>query len=311
MDEVINKNSEKKELDKKTFSPIEAYKDLIFIQTSFMYSGSDGSRRVRIENYYVNLTSNPSLILVNINQINLFSHCFRLFVFELYNSYNFVLNRGNILNNIDEVYKLNNSIMKKGFLNPSISNFHNYYLAFLKNDIAKLCTKLDIDWFNYLRHLILKEKAESIINIVYCEIYAFDTASLKFEIKLDNCTYEALQNSQFEIFLIIEYSYFILYIKTDTRIEILKKVFNCDHIDKVLNDFLPDNIDENELSLRTESLSSIFDFILIKRNETIGHKKLFAFDSPENNRILNILTDSNYSNEYFITADDYLKKLLS
>lgn len=147
-----------------------------FVQSALLYTHYDGTRRIRVHNLCLPLTSKSSEIHDKID-----SECLSAFYLKI------------AIDKIFKTRKMTNSILSventyKCLISSVLSNIHThtkelpdhllylplYFLGFMKNRVCcrdEIGLKLDIDTSNYMRIKIQKLNVNDVMSFIYPKIY--------------------------------------------------------------------------------------------------------------------------------------------
>lgn len=273
-----------------------------------MYTSSEGVRRIRIHNSCLTSTANSLEYIKGLDENSIFSIMLKKSINSLFSSSNFQIYSNLLQESFNLLLQINNSNSKRGVIQDSIKDLPKLYLSFLKSELNKNSVKLDVDFSNYLRSIILKSSHDQVILHINPQIYALDTELSEFK-DFKRASYEELKASSFYIFIIEVGSSMIIFIKPETnkeRPDLLESIFNQSSTDQILSNFY--SVSQNELT----SISSGWDTILTKVNELRSnnsyYKRLWMTDDYYNPLMNKVYVESNFNKDFSFSLEEFHKK---
>ena len=295
--------------------------DYVYIQSCFLYSHGDGTRRMSIHNLCLPVSSNNKHIFDSIDVEFLSSFYAQKLSNQIYRTRN--LNKSVI--QIEKNFYL---LMKEYFNNIEYSlkrklseNMELLCLYFL--GLMKLCLfnkksekgyLNDIDLSNYFRLRLLKTSIEEIIVFIYPRIYLLDNC---IEIKegdfpeIINANLDSLKNGT--LFLVDNGFYLSLYCTKNINNSICKDIFNVNSFEEInYSEVNENNIfdSENAYGAYKNKIREIIDSI--RGGKGLFQELIFIFEGFNDEKFLKeILIENNFNKNFPYDFNKFCDKIVT
>ena len=294
--------------------------DFIYIQSCLLYSHGDGTRRIRVHNLCLPVSSNNNDIFNSIDVEFLsvfFAQKLTHLIYKTRNLNNSVIEvENNFYNLINEYYNNSNSFKEE--ISAKMQLLILYFLGIMKlNLFNRNCDKgylNDIDLTNYFRLRLLRGNVEEIIVFIYPRIYNLDTIT---ELKIGEFPQiinDSLESfNQGNLFLIDNGFCLSLYIKKNINNVICKEIFGVSSFEEI-NYFEVNeaNIFDNDNNIQ-ENKNKIIEIIdSIRNGKSLFQDLFFVFEGiNDENFYKEILIEDNFNKNFSYDYNKFYEKILS
>ena len=300
--------------------------DFVYIQSSFLYSYGDGTRRIRIHNLCLPVSNNIFDIVNSIDCEAEISVFLKRTIDQIYRQHN-------LSNAVAE----NETLFKKLFsyisnyspnkLNKNVSNelinFPLYFFGLMKQKIFcinEVERNYDIDLSNFIRFKLLRLSPEDIIPFIYPYFYnlnnILDDNSIgnynednTFNLpSISQCSINYLDDNS--IYLIDNGFLLILFIRKNSNKEILNLLFGTDNLNELNYPINENNIfdDENTKNFFKERIINIIEYI--RYYKSFYQNLIFSFEGTSTENIVKeCLIEDNYCPWYRYDYNTFYKRL--
>ena len=299
---------------------VNKFDDYIYIQACLLFSYGDGTRRLRVHNLCLPVSSNNKDIFESIDVECLSAFYAQKITHLMYKTRNLtdsiIQNEKNIFSLINEYFNNANSFKRE--LNSKMQLFILYVLGILKlnlfnrnNDKGFL---KDIDLSNYFRLKLLTSNVEEIIVFIYPRIYKLDECT-----ELKNGEFPLIINDSLEsfnngyLFLIDNGFYLLLYFKKNINNIICQDIFGVNSFDEInyfqINESnIFDN--NNNYGKYKNKIREIIDSI--RSYKSLFQDLYFIFEGINDENIYKeILIEDNYNKNYPFDYNSFYDKIIS
>ena len=296
------------------------FDDYIYIQSCLLFSQGDGTRRIRVHNLCLPVSSNNKDIFESIDVECLSAFYAQKLIHLIYRTRNLTNSVIQIENNfyslINEYFNNSNSLKRE--LNSKMQLFILYFLGILKlnlfnrnNDKGYLN---DIDLSNYFRLRLLRSNVEEIIVFIYPRIYILDEC-----IELKKGEFPEIINDSIEffnkgnLFLIDNGFYFILYFKKNIYNIICQDIFGVNSFDEInyfeVNESTIFDNDNNYGKYKMK-ISEIINGL--RSTKSLFQDLYFVFEGINDENIFKeLLIENNYNKTYPFDYNTFYDKIIS
>ena len=321
-----NKIEEGEKQENKPINNFTKKENFVYIQSALLYSYGDGTRRIRIHNLCLPVSSNIGNIYNEINAEMLATHYLKDTIDKIYKTKNI----SNAIISTDTQFKhfidrvmANQHKMNKELL-PNLDYLPLYMIGMFKHRIfckEEIEKNYDIDISNFLRISLQKLSSQEIITFIVPSIYSLHDLETNKEIgtynsetgefNLPNMISSSKSSMEENGLYLIDNGYLlIIYVKHDVSNFIIKNLFGVDDLKfltKVINE---DNIfgdnDNNEFKDR---IRNILDFI--RGGKSLFQNLIFVFEGAGGERIINdSLIEDNYCQWFPMNYVNFYKKYI-
>ena len=295
----------KEELDEKEITI--KIDDFIYIQSSLLYSHGDGTRRIRIHNLCLPISSNNKDIFESIDVEFLSTFYLQKLTHLIYktkNLANSVIQIENNFNNFINDYFQNSNSLKRE-ISSEMQLLILYFLGILKlnlfdrnNDKGYLN---DIDLSNYFRLRLLRASVEEIIIFIYPRIYNLDNISQLKRGEFPDIINNSLQSlNQGNLFLIDNGFCLYLYFRKNINNLLCKDFFGVNSFEEInysnINETNTFDNDNNYGEYKNRIMEIIDN---IRGCKSLFQDLFFVFESINDEKIIKqILIEDNYNKNY-------------
>ena len=305
---------------------VEGYENYIYIQSALLYSYGDGSRRIRVHNLCLPLSTNIENIYKEINAEMLASYYLKDTIDKLYKTKNIansiISTDTQFKHFIDKVMSTQNKIEKE--LLPNLDYLPLYMIGMLKHRIfckEEIEKNYDIDISNFLRISLQKLSPQEIISCIVPSIYSLHDLDLDKSIG----TYNS-QNGQFilpnmisaskssmednGLYLIDNGYMLIIYVKKKLSSNIFQNLFGVENLSFLTMIINEDNVfDENNSNEFKDRIKNILDYI--RGGKSIYQNLVFVFEGEGSERIINeSLIEDNFCKWFPMDYATFYKKYI-
>ena len=307
-----NKMEEGEENDNKEtyFNNSTKNEKYVYIQSALLYSYGDGTRRIRIHNLCLPISTNITHIYNEVNSDILATHYLKDTIDKIYKTKNIsnaiISTDTQFKHFIDKVMSTQNRANKE--LLPTLEYLPLYMIGMFKHRIfckEEIEKNYDIDISNFLRISLQKISSQEIITFIVPSIYSLHdleddknigTYSENGEFNIPNMISSSKTSMQDNGLYLIDNGYLlIIYVKKGASPYIIKNLFGVEDLkslNKVINE---DNIfDENDNSNELKDrIRNILDYI--RGSKSLFQNLIFIFEGAGGERIINdsLIEDNN------------------
>ena len=307
-----SKSSEDGENEKsnKYISNNEKKENYIYIQSALLYSFGDGTRRIRVHNLCLPISSNIRHIYNEVNADILAIHYLKDTIDKIYrikNIANAIISTDTKFKHfIDKVISIQHKMNKE--LLPNLDYLPLYMIGmfkhriFCKDEIEK---KFDIDISNFLRINLQKLSPQEIITFIVPSIYSLHELesdksigtynSESGEFNLPNLISSTKNSMEEDGMYLIDNGYLlIIYIRKSVSQYILKNLFGVENLSFLTMVINEDNVfGENDNNEFKERIRNILDYI--RGGKSLYENLIFVFEGAGGERIINesLIEDNN------------------
>ena len=298
----------------------------VYIQSALLYSYGDGTRRIRVHNLCLPITTNIKYIYNEVNSEILATHYLKETIDKLYktkNISNAIISTDTQFKHFIDKVMSSQSNMNKELL-PNLDYLPLYMIGMFKHRIfckEEIEKNYDIDISNFLRISLQKLSSQEILCFIIPSIYSLH--DLENDKNIGTYNQETGQfnmpnmissnKSSMEdngLYLIDNGYLLIIYVKHGVSPYIIRNIFGVDNL-KSLNIIInEDNIfrdnDANELKDR---IKNILDYI--RGGKSLFQNLIFVFEGAGGERIINeSLIEDNYCQWFPMTYNNFYKKYI-
>ena len=291
----------------------------IYIQSCLLYSHGDGTRRMRVHNLCLPISSNNSQIYDSIDPEFLAA-------FWAQKSSHFIFKYRNLEKSITKIENeffnmMNEYLSSQEYLKKELSNEMRMLILFFLS-LMKLCIfnkkkdsgfQNDIDLSNYYRLKILKIPIDEILAFIYPRIYLLDDISNLNYGEFPDVVNDSMEGINQGNFFLIDNGFFLgIYCKKNIDKKIIESLFGEDDIEKVnfleineSNIFGEDN-EENEIKNKIKYLIES-----IRDGKDIYQKIVFVFEGiNDENFLKEVLVEDNFNKSYQYDFNKFYEKVI-
>ena len=293
------------ELDeRKILKEIDNY---IYMQSCFLYSHGDGTRRMRVHNLCLSISTNNKEIFESIDPE--FLACFLAT-----KSSHFIYKYSNIEKSMNKIENQFMNMMTEYFnaqefnnknINDDMCKLILLFLGMMKLSIfntKKISGYLnDIDLSNFFRLKLVRMTVEEILCFIYPRIYLLDNIlNINLEDFPDTVNDSLEGINQGNLFLIDNGFYLTIYCKKNIENNICKNLFGQDDYNNINfleineNNIFEGENEENEIKIKIKNLIEY-----IREGKSLYQNLIFVFEDINDKDFLNeILIEDNFSKSY-------------
>ena len=305
------------------FSKKENY---VYIQSALLYSYGDGTRRIRVHNLCLPITSNIKYIYNEVNSEILATHYLKETIDKLYKTKNIsnaiISTDTQFKHFIDKVMSSQYNMNKELF--PNLDYLPLYMIGMFKHRIfckEEIEKNYDIDISNFLRISLQKLSSQEILCFIIPSIYSLH--DLENDKTLGTYNQETGQfnmpnmissnKSSMEdngLYLIDNGYLLIIYVKQGVSPYIIKNIFGVDDL-KSLNMIINEdnNFGDNDSNEFKDRIKNILDYI--RGGKSLFQNLIFVFEGAGGERIINeSLIEDNYCQWFPMTYNNFYKKYI-
>ena len=291
----------------------------IYIQSCLLYSHGDGTRRMRVHNLCLPISSNNSQIYDSIDPE--FLACFWAqksshLIFKYRNLEKSITKIENEFFNMMTEYLSNQEYVKK-----ELSNEMRMLLLFFLS-VMKLCLfnkkkdngfQNDIDLSNYYRLKILKIPIDEILAFIYPRIYLLDDISNLNYGEFPDVANDSKEGINQGNFFLIDNGFFLgIYCKKNIDKKIIESIFGEYDLEKInfleINEsnVFDENNEGNEIKNKIKYLIDC-----IRDGKDIYQKIVFVFEGiNDENFLKEILVEDNFNKSYPYDFNKFYEKVI-
>ena len=323
-----SKSEESDESAKKnTFTPDFSKKEnYVYIQSALLYSYGDGTRRIRVHNLCLPITSNIKYIYNEVNSEILATHYLKETIDKLYktkNISNAIISTDTLFKHFIDRVMSSQSNMNKQLL-PNLDYLPLYMIGMFKHRIfckEEIEKNYDIDISNFLRISLQKLSSQEILYFIIPSIYSLH--DLENDQNLGTYNQETGQfnmpnmissnKSSMEdngLYLIDNGYLLIIYVRQGVSPYILKHIFGVDNLKSLKTIINEDNIfGDNDTNEFKERIKNILDYI--RGGKSLFQNLIFVFEGAGGERIINeSLIEDNNCQWFPMTYNNFYKKYI-
>ena len=305
---------------------IEDKNKYLYIQSALLYSYGDGTRRIRIHNLCLPLTTNISSIYKEINSEMIATYYLKDTIDKLYktkNIANSIISTDTLFRQfIDKVMSRQNKVNKE--LLPNLDYLPLYMIGMFKHRIfckEEIEKNYDIDISNYLRISLQKLSPQEIISFIVPSIYSlhdlesdktigtYNSENGSFILpNLISCSKLSMEDNG--LYLIDNGYMLIFYVKKNVSINIFQNLFGVENFSFLTMITNESNVfDENNNNEFKERIKNILDFI--RGGRALYQNLVFVFEGEGSERIINeSLIEDNFCKWFPMDYSTFYKKYI-
>ena len=294
--------------------------DFIYLQSCLLYSHGDGTRRMRVHNLCIPVSSNNNEIFQSIDVEFLSAFYAQRICHLAFRTRNLTDTIIKLENNFYHLIKeyFNNSNSLKKEITSDIKLFILYFLGIMKLNLFNKNTDKgylnDIDLSNYYRLKILKITVEEIMSFIYPKIYNLSEIS-----QLNNGEFPEIINDSYQsitqgnLFLFDNGFNLYLYFRKSINNIICHEFFGVNTYEEInYSEANETNVFDNENNFG-EYKNKIINLIdNIRGGKSLFQDLFFIFEGVNDENILKeILIEDNYNKNYPFDYNKFYNKILS
>ena len=298
----------------------------LYIQSALLYSCGDGTRRIRVHNLCLPLTTNINYIYKEINSEMIATYYLKDTIDKLYKTKNIA---NSIISTdtqfkqfIDKVMSSQNKLNKELISNLDYLPLYMIgmfkHRIFCKDEIEK---NYDLDISNYLRISLQKLSTQEIISFIVPSIYSLHDLESDKNIgtynsengdfilpNLISCSKSSMEDNG--LYLIDNGYMLIIYVKKNVSINIFQNLFGVENLSFLTMITNEDNVfDENNNNEFKERIKNILDYI--RGGKTLYQNLVFVFEGEGSERIINeSLIEDNFCKWFPMDYSTFYKKYI-
>ena len=305
---------------------IEEKDNYLYIQSALLYSYGDGTRRIRIHNLCLPLTTNIKHIYNEINAEMVATYYLKDTIDKLYKTKNIA---NSIISTdtqfkqfIDKVMSTQNKIEKD--LLPNLDYLPLYMIGMFKHRIfckEEIEKNYDIDISNFLRISLQKLSPQEIISFIVPSVYSlhdleedktigtYNQENGLFNMpNLISSSKSAMEDNG--LYLIDNGYMLIIYVKKNVSSNIFMNLFGVENLSFLTMIINEDNVfDENSSNEFKERIKNILDYI--RGGKSIYQNLVFVFEGEGGERIINeSLIEDNFCKWFPMDYSNFYKKYI-
>ena len=323
-----NENKEKKNNNNNYFNTygLEEKDNYLYIQSALLYSYGDGTRRIRIHNLCLPLTTNIKHIYNEINSEMVATYYLKDTIDKLYKTKNIA---NSIISTdtqfkqfIDKVMSTQNKIEKD--LLPNLDYLPLYMIGMFKHRIfckEEIEKNYDIDISNFLRISLQKLSPQEIISFIVPSVYSLHDLEEDKNIgtynqenglfnmpNLISSSKSAMEDNG--LYLIDNGYMLIIYIKKNVSSNIFMNLFGVENLSFLTMIINEDNVfDESTSNEFKDRIKNILDYI--RGGKSIYQNLVFVFEGEGGERIINeSLIEDNFCKWFPMDYSNFYKKYI-
>ena len=295
--------------------------DYVYIQSCFLYSHGDGTRRMSIHNLCLPVSSDNKNIFeyIDVEFLSVFyaqkiSHL----IYRQRNLNKSVIQIENNFYSILKEYFNNSEYSLKRKLSDNMELLCLYFLGIMKSCLFNKKTEKgylnDIDLSNYFRLRLLKTSIEDIITFIYPRIYLLDNCIDINEgdfPQILNANFDSLKNGS--LFLVDNGFYLSLYCTKNIESAICKDVFNVNSFGEInYGEVNENNIfdGENSFGSYKNKIREIIDNI--RSGKGLFQDLVFVFEGFNDEKFLkDILIENNFNKNFPYDFNQFHDKIVT
>ena len=293
--------------------------DFIYLQSCLLYSHGDGTRRMRVHNLCIPVSSNNNEIFQSIDVEFLSAFYAQRICHLAFRTRNLTDTVIKLENNFYYLIKqyFNNSNTLKKEISSDMKLLILYFLGIMKLNLFNKNTDKgylnDIDLSNYYRLKILKITVEEIMPFIYPKIYNLSEISQinNGEFEIINDSYQSI--TQGNLFLFDNGFNLYLYFRKNINNIICHELFGVNTYEEInYSEANETNVFDNENNFG-EYKNKIINLIdNIRGGKSLYQDLFFIFEGVNDENILKeILIEDNYNKNYPFDYNKFYNKILS
>ena len=305
---------------------LEEKEKYLYIQSALLYSYGDGTRRIRVHNLCLPLSTDIKNIYKEINSEMLATFYLKDTIDKLYKTKNIansiISTDTQFKNFIDKVMSSQNKIEKE--LLPNLDYLPLYMIGMFKHRIfckEEIEKNYDIDISNFLRISLQKLSSQEIISFIVPSIYSLHDLESDLNIGTYNQengifnlpsmispTKSAMEDNG--LYLIDNGYMLIIYVKKDVSTKIFQNLFGVENLSFLTMIINEDNVfDENNNNEFKNRIKNILDYI--REGKSIYQNLVFVFEGEGGERIINeSLIEDNFCKWFPMDYTTFYKKYI-
>lgn len=315
--------SEKKNDFNQDFSKKENY---VYIQSALLYSYGDGTRRIRVHNLCLPITTNIKYIYNEVNSEILATHYLKDTIDKLYKTKNIsnaiISTDTQFKHFIDKVmssqYKMNKELL------PNLEYLPLYMIGMFKHRIfckEEIEKNYDIDISNFLRISLQKLSSQEILSFIVPSIYSLHELendknigtynSETGEFNMPNMVSSNKSSMEDNGLYLIDNGYLlIIYVKHGVSSYIIKNLLGVDDLRSLNFVINEDNIfGEKNSNEFNDRIKNILDYI--RGGKSLFQNLIVVFEGAGGERIINeSLIEDNYCPWFPMNYTNFYKKYI-
>ena len=315
--------SEKKNDFNQDFSKKENY---VYIQSALLYSYGDGTRRIRVHNLCLPITTNIKYIYNEVNSEILATHYLKDTIDKLYKTKNIsnaiISTDTQFKHFIDKVmssqYKMNKELL------PNLEYLPLYMIGMFKHRIfckEEIEKNYDIDISNFLRISLQKLSSQEILSFIVPSIYSLHDLendknigtynSETGEFNMPNMVSSNKSSMEDNGLYLIDNGYLlIIYVKHGVSAYIIKNLLGVDDLRSLNFVINEDNIfGEKNSNEFNDRIKNILDYI--RGGKSLFQNLIVVFEGAGGERIINeSLIEDNYCPWFPMNYTNFYKKYI-
>ena len=297
----------------------------LYIQSALLYSYGDGTRRIRIHNLCLPLSSSIKNIYKEINSEMLASFYLKDTIDKLYKTKNIansiISTDTQFKNFINNVMSTQNKIDKE--LLPNLDYLPLYMIGMFKHRIfckEEIEKNYDIDISNFLRITLQKLSSQEIISFIVPSIYSLHDLESDKNIGTYNSengifnlpnmispTKSAMEDNG--LYLIDNGYMLIIYVKKGVSSNIFQNLFGVENYSFLTMIINEDNVFDQNNNEFKERIKNILDYI--REGKSIYQNLVFVFEGQGGERIINeSLIEDNFCKWFPMDYATFYKKYI-
>jgi protein transport protein SEC24 len=298
----------------------------IYIQSALLYSYGDGTRRIRIHNLCLPLSTNIGYIYNEVNAESLATHYLKDTIDKIYktkNISNAIISTDTQFKHFIDKVMANNHKMNKELL-PNLDYLPLYMIGMFKHRIfckEEIEKNYDIDISNFLRISLQKLYYQEILTFILPSIYSlhelendknigtYNSETGEFNMpSIISSSKSAMEENG--LYLIDNGYLLIIYIKKNISTYILQNLFGIDNLDSLTMIITEENIfGENNSNEFKDRIRNILDYI--RGGKSLFQNLIFVFEGKGGERIINeSLIEDNYCQWFPMNYANFYKKYI-
>ena len=307
------------------YNKIDDNRQYLYIQNSLFYSYGDGTRRIRIHNLCIPLSSNVGHIYKKINPELLASFYLKETINKIYknkNISNSILSTDDQFKHfIDKVKSIENRMNRE--LMPNLTYLPLYMIGMFKHRIFckdEIDKNYDLDISNYLRVSLQKMSYQEITSFICPSIYSlhefennkklgtYDSITKEFNIpNVISLSKSAMEENG--LYLIDNGYLLIIYIRKNVSQYILLNLFGVENLSFLTMIINEENVFGEESNEFKDRIKNLLDYI--RAQKSIFQNLIFVFEGAGGERIINeALIEDNYCSWYPMNYYNFYNKYI-
>ena len=327
-EDKIEGESEKKEINNNYINnyDLEEKNKYLYIQSALLYSYGDGTRRIRIHNLCLPLSTDIRQIYSGINSEFVATYYLKETINKLYKTKNIansiISTDTQFKHFIDKVMSSQNRLDKE--LLPNLDYLPLYMIGMFKHRIfckEEIEKNYDIDISNYLRISLQKLSSQEIITFLVPSIYSlheletdknigtYNQETGEFNMpKIISSSKSSMEDNGLYLF---DNGYMlIIYVRKNLSTNIFQSLFGVESFNFLTQIVSEDNIFvENESNEFKDRIKNILDYI--RGNKSMYQNLVFVFEGEGGERIVNeALIEDNFCKWFPMDYTNFYKKYI-